>query len=857
MAAGPHGVVRAQADTGPPTHCPECGDLVGPERFCGHCGALLHPHADRDGSPDPNGAPRPNDDPESPIDVLAERSDAAIAPETPRTAILDGPDRRPVTARRRPDRRVVALIVLGALLVTYLAVELRPIPEVVAATSRGGPLDGTRVSSTHAVTDLSTVLWVYDPSPPVPTGTSSLLVAADAQRLLLGDDRSLRAYDASTMRPLWSTPITGVTDAVVEDGRVSVVTNDGGLRIGLDRTDGHVVDRIPVDEAAETVVALPDDLTVVERVDLLVAYKGSRAVWSRGREWEYLLQRPGALSVTPLTTVVETLRIGPAGEAALVYEVLDTATGRSRWTHEEPAELVWGIGRTEVRFVDLGRTVVRYRLTADPSEPTVLTAHDAQDGTELWSKSLPTGAIVVSSPSHVGFQQRADETVEVVLLDERTGRERLRTRLDGHGWSAQPVDGGLIASRENEVQFVPLDDTDHGWTWEGITSDGTRPSVSDVTPDRLLITTDSEAILVHVPSGAVLGSATRPSGLSGGARDPVLSELGLVLPIPERIPVLVDPQTGSAVPDGPHLAVYAVDRGPIAVPGGLLASREDAIVLLDTEQDEVWDLPLTHSYLEPNATLLGATADAAVVAHWPTSWVPEPNGVEITRHDLAAGGYVATVELDADGFSSSALTDELLVGSIMDLTPGTFEMFGWSSRAIELPDVHGNARLVAVDLERMTTRWARDLDVHAPWTAIVEDDVVVGEPALIVVLDASTGDIVHETTLPVATRAPIAVAHERIVQATATGLIAVDRTTGEVAWHRDLGVEVTSRPTIAGRIVYAGTIDGRVVGLRVDDGAVVVDELATPTGIPVQSVTVAGGQAIIGLSDGRWLARGP
>jgi len=61
---------------------------------------------------------------------------------------------------------------------------------------------------------------------------------------------------------------------------------------------------------------------------------------------------------------------------------------------------------------------------------------------------------------------------------------------------------------------------------------------------------------------------------------------------------------------------------------------------------------------------------------------------------------------------------------------------------------------------------------------------------------------------------------------------ALDRTSGEVRWRRDLGAAVRARPTIDGSHAYAIADDGRITKLEVEDGAIAWQATADSGGPP-------------------------
>jgi outer membrane protein assembly factor BamB len=181
-----------------------------------------------------------------------------------------------------------------------------------------------------------------------------------------------------------------------------------------------------------------------------------------------------------------------------------------------------------------------------------------------------------------------------------------------------------------------------------------------------------------------------------------------------------------------------------------------------------------------------------------------------------SGGLAWRVPLDAFATGSPAVAgDHLYVATSSAQSHG---------RAAE----GGTGKVIALDLATHTVAWQEDLPGPSTHSISVADSILVvpTDVGIAVAFDAATGRELWRFPTPSFTDTPVIAAGKVFLagldlEGTRGALWAVDLRSGQELWHHTR----PSRQTIlapavdpGNRILYAGTVDGDVIALRVDDG---------------------------------------
>jgi outer membrane protein assembly factor BamB len=838
---------RSQRVVGPSDDVPRCLECGVPiaGRFCGRCGANLDPTfrtAATDGS-----------------DLLGTSGSGARHETDAHTGGANTGDANTRIAARvprcrrlpLPAIRVTALVV--ALLAAYLALELRPPPEVVGATAPLGPVDGTRVSSSHAVTDLSVPRWTHRRQAPLDIPSWPEAVQIDEDRLLVTAGSIVQLLDARSFVPRWEAYGERATYLADEDV-VVVSLDDLSVQFTLDATTGRLLARTPLDGTAWESYPVGREVTVVVGPARVAAYRASTRVWE--------LASDGAdgtshrlVHADPETTLVLRER-GAVARAPNPQEllVIETSTGAIR------ATIRWDHPVSTVDVLDADLVV-----TGATGESLHVAGYDVETGRQLWVSSPASGSVghwgtLVTDTGTFGVWWVDRDTgmpaTEIVLLDPHSGAVRWRTSLpELDAGSVVAVAGGIVAAddmRVLRVQYGPGPE----WTWSRFRH---HARVTPIGDDLLVTTMGGQPLLLDGETGEARPGIPTPVERVHPGEDPVLSGLGLLLPPFVGQPRNLDPLTGEELEFPPvQLRVAeAATANPIALEdGGLLVADDRGIHRIRTDGSEIWTIsderadgrPQLLGRTQHHAFVLLPTAAAEGAAAGRVGSRPISSGVELRRVRLGDGSTAGSLHLGDVELSGFAAGDGLALLSLRALDPLVAMRWGPATDPEEL---------VAVDGRSMTERWRVELGGRGPAVAIAPEGVLLGEPGRICLLDPGTGESIWTTDLPALTRPALAVADGRAVQVSASAVLAVDLEDGDVVWQRPIGGRLSTRPTIAGNVVYVGTDSGLVVGLRLQDGSRATLAVADPDGRPITSVTVAEGQAIVGTSDGGFRALGP
>ena len=237
-------------------------------------------------------------------------------------------------------------------------------------------------------------------------------------------------------------------------------------------------------------------------------------------------------------------------------------------------------------------------------------------------------------------------------------------------------------------------------------------------------------------------------------------------------------------------------------------------------------------------------------------WATSVGGHVLTAAPVIAGDlvYVVTTDL-ADGDAGGVVALELATGAIRWRVPSAVPVRGAVALAgttLVLAPIDGT--LLGLDAATGAERWRADVaGASAPPASALfagptaeGDDVFVGGQRRLVAIDARTGaeqwamDPIPAALAWVdfAVLAPVAVGRGLVIGTFAreqSGLVAVDRATGRVAWRVDessaqptapggtvdtLAVGIAGAPVIVGDTVYIATSADEVAALEVDTGAV-------------------------------------
>jgi outer membrane protein assembly factor BamB/sugar lactone lactonase YvrE len=140
----------------------------------------------------------------------------------------------------------------------------------------------------------------------------------------------------------------------------------------------------------------------------------------------------------------------------------------------------------------------------------------------------------------------------------------------------------------------------------------------------------------------------------------------------------------------------------------------------------------------------------------------------------------------------------------------------------------GTGKVIALDLATHTVAWQEDLPGPSTHSISVTDSILVvpTDVGIAVAFDAATGRELWRFPTPSFTDTPVIAAGKVFLagldlEGTRGALWAVDLRSGQELWHHTRPSQQTIlAPAVdpANRILYAGTVDGDVIALRVDDG---------------------------------------
>ena len=208
---------------------------------------------------------------------------------------------------------------------------------------------------------------------------------------------------------------------------------------------------------------------------------------------------------TPPSLAADTLVAGiAAGETGSVVVGLDPTCGEVNWRHD--------VGQS------LAAPVPAQAGTVFLPTRESITALDARDGSERWSRSLPGQLSYDATPLVAnGAVVAVLESGAVVALETGDGTERWRKPPTFRG-SARPAAaaGRLFATvrdREtgetNEIVALSLADGSEGWALDGLGELQAPPSVAG---DRLYHVSDQTITVTDVETGDRVASAGEASG---------------------------------------------------------------------------------------------------------------------------------------------------------------------------------------------------------------------------------------------------------------------------------------------------------------------------------------------------------
>jgi outer membrane protein assembly factor BamB/tetratricopeptide (TPR) repeat protein len=169
-----------------------------------------------------------------------------------------------------------------------------------------------------------------------------------------------------------------------------------------------------------------------------------------------------------------------------------------------------------------------------------------------------------------------------------------------------------------------------------------------------------------------------------------------------------------------------------------------------------------------------------------------------------------------------------------------------------------NGLLLGLELQKGEEKWrlkGSGAIIHAPLSVEVEgrERALVTRGATFVVIDAQTGTVEHEVTLPSAASSAPAARAGRAVAVLVDGRVsAVDLALGKVIWTVDAKIDAAGAPVIAPELgfVVAASREGTVVALSLADGATIY-RAAPGLGTLEGGVAVDEGRIYIGTSKNR------
>jgi outer membrane protein assembly factor BamB len=223
-----------------------------------------------------------------------------------------------------------------------------------------------------------------------------------------------------------------------------------------------------------------------------------------------------------------------------------------------------------------------------------------------------------------------------------------------------------------------------------------------------------------------------------------------------------------------------------------------------------------------------------------------------------SGGLAWTVHLDTFATGSPAVAGDRLY-----VATSSAQSHGRAAAG-------GTGKVIALDLASHTVAWQEDLPGPSTHSIAAADSILVvpTDVGIAVAFDAATGRELWRFPTPSFTDTPVIAAGKVFLagldlEGTRGALWAVDLQSGQELWHHAR----PSRQTIvapavdpATRIVYAGTVDGDVIALRVDDGTEVwTQHLGAEVGVPptkagdILYVATTGGIAALDAAAGHIL----
>lgn len=756
--------------------CPTCGRSTDAHaaRFCGGCGELLRPRGS------------------GPAEVALAPDPAAAPVER-----LDDPS---------PRRRIVAVVVVAAVLALAVTAVLREPVEVVTADGLGTASGRT---SNLAVTDLSTEHWrvaLYPRPQEGSGGWVSAAASADGNRLMTAGSRTT-TVDLSTGEVLGTLPPIAGTP-VLRDGRLVVAIRD--RFVAVDPTDGTVTAllRLDRDVAAQPVFPHP-----VDDGWLVLGEDGVSSVASDGTvRWS---AQPSLESQFRFTVEGDAVVVSDwAGNVA----ALDLAEGSLRWRNDR----ITGQRGPDTVPLTADGLIFGIEVSQEPEgrgRPStgIPTARDVATGEIVWQTQGPLAAALIGVRDGVLFVATQLDPRPIQRIDVASGRlldpVGYADSLNPPGIALMGPSGSLLVGapggglravdeRTGDVRW----ETERGEVWGSVV-------VEDLVllngPGGIQVVDGVDGSLVQHLPGTASGP---PSGIAVSGRT------AMVVP-----GLAVDVADGRARIDRPSAEWWSPT---VAVPGGFVLPTSDGTTVVDVNGAQRPDLvDLAPGYGREIVAVVGD--HIVVVDH-----TAEDAALELLDRD----GRPVGERLEGQQLYRPVVVGDLVIGQRW--RPGT----GGSDGLVAVRVGEGGLELV----------WeARP----AGGVLLAEEGALYEVTALTVARrDLQDGSVATTALLPqtLDTR-QVALVSGALLAAVDDVLLAVEPGTGSLLWERDLESPITAGPRTAGEVVAVGTETGDVVLLDLA-GAVIASRDAADA--PVRDVVTAHGLVLV-VTDGHAFALGP
>mgnify|MGYP002278405825 FL=1 len=622
--------------------------------------------------------------------------------------------------------------------------------------------------------------------------------------------------------------------ATQSDGTVVAYDNSGELRWRYQHTDEFVATPVVADDGA---------VVVGGRDGTVLAFDSDGT-----RRWKLDtpdgLFPPHANDATVFEISDDTVVLAhPRGE---LYR-LALSDGTVRWRSSIPS-------RTHRPAVADGRVYLTAEVRS--SDGSVVVARSLADGAEEWRRTVD-GSIHIGPGIDEAVVYAADIDGLVTAHDADDGTEQWRVRIESEPWiSTIPVvfggrvwvgtlSEGLYVLTENGVEthveigsattpavgdgLLYLGSTAFGESWPGspvvtaVDADGTEKWR---TPTRghpeSQVTYRDGRLVVGTGSGVV------ERFTASGDRDWQAFERPARLPAPVVGPATVyyggqdEYVDGARVSDGTSHLWSTGFEGP--TPGTPAVAGET--VLAGSTTGEVSGTPLLEYAETPTGRLTRTATPDPGATPTPHFDAPSPE----TRWRSTLDGPVGDIGYGTDLAYLGAGTD------VVSLTVGG--AVGWQtdvgSRVRTAPAVVGgtvyaatvDGTVVALAAEDGTVQWRQSVGAAATAPAVARegpnavDTLALGTDAGVVALAANDGSERWRTGSARVRGAP-AVTDSAIVAGDDAGLVrGLDRASGDEHWRVETGGAINGSPAVADGTAYVGSRDSRLYAVSVADGSV-------------------------------------